>query len=327
MKRFKLLSFLLLLTQSCLAADNPTIAVSQIVAHPSLDAVREGLLDALNKAGLVDPKTMKWVYQNANGNMTTSAQIAYNLVSLKPKPAVIIAIGTPTAQSVITATRKSPIPIIFAAVTDPVSSHLVKDLKHPRGLITGIIDFPPVDKQLDFMNDMVKNLKTIGVLFNPAESNSAAVVDKFVITAQQKGFKVLVEPITKALDIGPAAKKLIGNQVDAIYVPQDNTIVAAMPSLASIGREFKCPIFTSDNGSVKDGALAALSYSYYDLGQKAGEYVVSILKGADIKTLPITPPSEPKIYINQQTANALSLQIPEAIVKEAKIYSEESKNP
>lgn len=321
MKFIKLLSCLLLLTQTCFAVEKPTVAISQIVAHPSLDAVRNGLIDTLKNAGFVDHKTMKLVYQNANGNITTSVQIAYNLASLQPKPSVIVAIGTPTAQSVITATRQSPIPIVFAAVTDPVSSHLVKDLKHPRGLITGIIDYPPIDKQIEFMADMIKGLKTIGVLYNPAESNSAAVVDKFTIAAQQKGFKILVEAITKAPDIGPAAKKLIGNKVDAIYVPQDNTIVAAMPSLAATGKEFKCPIFTSDNGSVKDGALAALSYSYDDIGRKAGEYVVQILKGEDIRSLPITTPSDPKIYMNQDTLNRLSLEIPNSILdKKPEIY-------
>jgi putative ABC transport system substrate-binding protein len=323
MKRIKLLSFILLITQSCLAAEIPTIAVSQIVAHPSLDAVRDGLLETLKESGFVDHKTMNWVYKNASGDIRTSVQIAHNLAALNPKPNVIVAIGTPTAQSAISATRQSPIPVIFAAVTDPVSSNLVKDLKQPHGLITGIIDFPPIDQQIAFMAEMIKELKTIGVLYNPAESNSVTVVDKFVKTAQQKGFKVIVVPITKAPDIGPAAKKLIDRKVDAIYVPQDNTIVAAMPSLAAIGREEKCPIFTSDNGSVKDGALAALSYSYYDIGRKAGEYVVSILKGVDIKLLPIATPNDPKIYINYQTLKALSLEIPDSILaRHPEIYGQ-----
>jgi putative ABC transport system substrate-binding protein len=326
MKHLKLLAILSLLMHPCFAADIPTVAVSQIVAHPSLDAVRQGVIEALDKAGFTDQKTMKWVYQNANGNITTSVQIAYNLVALKPKPSVIIAIGTPTAQSVITATKNSPIPVIFTAVTDPVTSHLVKDIKHPRGLITGIVDFPPIEKQLTFMAEVISSLKTIGVMYNPAESNSVTVIDKFTKNAQQQGYKVIASPITKAADIGPAAKRLIDQKVDAIYVPQDNTIVAAMPSLASIGRQYKCPIFTSDNGSVKDGALAALSYSYLDIGRKTGDYVVKILQGEDVKSLPITAPEHPKVYINQETVDALGLKIPDHILKQAEVYKEEKTN-
>jgi putative ABC transport system substrate-binding protein len=310
-----------------LAEEMPTIGISQIVAHPSLDEVYQGFVDALQEGGWKNGENVTLVYKNANGNIITSAQIARDLISLNPKPKVIMAIGTPTAQSILAAARNTPIPVVFGAVTDPVSSRLVKDINNPQGLITGIIDFPPIAEQIAFMAKVIPHLKTIGIIYNPGEPNSVVVVEQFKGSAAKAKYKIILSPISKTTDINQAAQKLIDKKVDAIYIPQDNTVVAAMPALAQICLQAKCPLFTSDSGSVKNGALAALSYSYYDVGHSAGTYVIQLLQGKDIKSLPIRAPSKPKIYINEATRKALDFVMDDAILQSAEKYSDLNSHP
>ncbi len=298
------------------------IAMSQIVEHPSLDAARQGILDALKDYGFVDGENITVLYKNAQGNITTGSQIAQNLASHIPKPTVFVAIGTPTAQGAISATRGKGIPIVFTAVTDPVSSRLVKDLKIPVKNLTGVIDYPPLDAQINLMKTLLPDLKTVGVLYNPGESNSVSVIKAFKEKAEKEGISVIDAPVTKAVDLALAVRKLIGKGVQALYVPQDNTVISAMPQLASLSYAHKLPVFTSDNGSVKEGAFSSISYSYYAVGRKTGEYIKRLLDGENIKNLPITTPGSHQLYINTLAQKALGLEIPEDLLKTAVLYPE-----
>ncbi len=298
----------------------PVIAISQIVEHPSLDTARQGILDALKDYGLIDGENVTILYKNAQGNITTSSQIAQNLASHTPKPTVFVAIGTPTAQGAISATRGKGIPIVFTAVTDPVSSRLVKDLKTPSKRLTGIIDYPPLDAQINLMKTVLPKLKIIGVLYNPGESNSVSVIKAFKEKAKKQGITVIDAPVGKAVDLALAVQKLLGKEVQALYVPQDNTVISAMPQLAGLSYTHKIPVFTSDNGSVKEGAFASISYSYYTVGRKTGEYIKRLMDGEALENLPITTPSTHQLYINTTAAKALGLNVPENLLKTAVLY-------
>lgn len=148
------------------------VAVTQIVEHPSLDAARQGLKDELAEAGFKEGETLKWQWQSAQGNPTTATQIATQFVGENPD--VIVAISTPSAQAIASAT--STIPLVFSAVTDPKSANLVSNLAKPGGNITGVSDFAPIAKQLDFIREITPKAQRIGVLYNAGEANSTAAI-------------------------------------------------------------------------------------------------------------------------------------------------------
>lgn len=102
-------------------AQEKSVAVTAIVEHPALDAVRDGVKDALKAAGFEEGKNLKWQYQSAQGNTGTAAQIARKFIG--DKPDAIVAIATPSAQAVVAATKT--VPVVFSAVTDPVAAKLV----------------------------------------------------------------------------------------------------------------------------------------------------------------------------------------------------------
>src|SRR5262245_61721314 len=108
-------------------AEDVTVAVTAIVEHPALDAARNGVPDALAAAGYKECENLKFVYQSAQGNPATAAQIARQFVG--DEPDVIVPISTPSAQAVVSSTRD--IPVVFTAVSDPLGAQLVKDMDKP----------------------------------------------------------------------------------------------------------------------------------------------------------------------------------------------------
>lgn len=293
------------------------IAISQIVEHPSLEAVRQGIYDVLAHSGLKEGQDYKIIYKNAQGNMSINNQIAQQFVGIKPD--IIIAISTPSAQALVSACHHEKIPLVFAAVTDPLQSKLVKNLNNPGEFISGVSDLPPLQAQIELIYNLFPLAKKIGVLYNPAEVNSVKTISEFQTLAEKLGFEVLSAPTTKSSEVLFAAQNLIG-KIDILYIPQDNTVVSAIPSLLSLQHEKKIPCFTSDEVLVQKGALAAIGTSYYEHGKQAGEIVFKFLKTKKGIQIPVAFPQHPQIYINHATAMHLGLNIPDKIAHEAIFY-------
>lgn len=176
------------------AADTKSVAVTAIVEHPALDAVRDGVKDALKAAGYEEGKALKWQYQSAQGNTGTAAQIARKFVG--DKPDAIVAIATPSAQAVIASTKT--VPVVFSAVTDPVAAKLVPRLGTFKNNVTGVSDLLALDKQMDLVKQVVPNAKRIGMVYNPGEANSAVVVKELQALLPKMGWTL----VTAAAPLG-----------------------------------------------------------------------------------------------------------------------------
>ena len=149
-------------------AAEKSVAVTAIVEHQALDAVRDGVRDELKAAGFEPGKNLKYEYQSAQGNTGTAAQIARKYVGGKPD--AIVAIATPSAQAVVAATKD--IPVVFSAVTDPVAAKLVKSWDASGTNVTGVSDMSPLDKHLELVKKVAPNAKRVGVIYSPGEANS-----------------------------------------------------------------------------------------------------------------------------------------------------------
>jgi putative ABC transport system substrate-binding protein len=296
-----------------LAAGTVTVAVTAIVEHPALDAARDGIKEALAEAGYVDGQNLKFVYESAQGNPATAAQIARKLVG--EAPAVIVPISTPSAQAVVGATKD--IPVVFTAVTDPVGAKLVRDLKHPGGNVTGMSDLSPIAKHLDLVKEILPAARTLGVIYNPGEANSLTLVDLLRKEAPARGLKILEAPAPKSADVLPAAQSLVGN-VDAIYVPTDNTVVTALEAVVQVGRQNRLPVIAGDTDSVPRGAIAALGFNYGDVGRQTGRIVARVLKGERPGEIPVEGVEITELFVNPAAAKAMGVTLPEAMVARVK---------
>ena len=311
MKRFAyyLLCLLALLLPSvpALAADY-TVSFNQIVEHPALDALRQGVKDELSAQGL----TVRYHDHIAQGNIATANLIAKQI--LGEQPDVAVGIATPTAQACAQVIKN--IPIVFAAVTDPVGAGLVQSLEHPGGNITGTTDMSPIDRQLELILEFLPEIKTIGVIYNSGEVNSVTLVRILKQEAAKKGISVEEATISNSAGVSQAARSLIG-RVEAVYIPTDNTVVSAFEAITQVGYQAKLPIFAADTDSVARGAIAALAVDYYKMGRQTGEMVSRVFKGANPAEMPVETLREFQIHLNPASAAKMGLDVPEALLKRA----------
>lgn len=301
----------LMTTAGAAQAEAVRVATTAIVEHPALDAVRDGVKEALEAHGYTGDK-LEFSYESAQGNPAIAAQIARRLIGEAPD--VIVAIATPSAQAAAAATKD--IPVVFSAVTDPVAAKLVLDPAKPGGNVTGTSDMSPVDRHMDLIREILPNAKAIGVPFNPGEANAVVLVDRVKEEGPKKGFEIITAAAPRSADVMTAARSLIG-KVDAIYVPTDNTIITALESVVKTGMDNDIPVFAADTDSVARGALAAMSLNYHDLGVATGEIVVKILQGTKPGDIAVTVPQGDEIHLNPKMAKEYGVTLPQSVVDRA----------
>jgi putative ABC transport system substrate-binding protein len=285
-----------------------TIAITQIVSHPSLNEAKAGILARLKAEGFEVGKNLKVIEEHAHGNIATQNLIAKKFVGMKDVD-LIIPISTPSALAVKSAAKGSGKAIVFSSVSDPVGAGLVADLKIPDATITGAHDAPAVKEAQDLMKHFVPQLKTIGVLFNSGEANSVRSMEALNGILDSK-LKIQTRTVSNSNLVADATRSIIG-KVEAIYIPNDNTVFSAIPKLVQIANEHKLPTFTSDPDSVKSGILAAYGYSQYEVGQTAGALAATILRGDNLGKLHVRSPEKADVYINRKTAKLLGLKVPD----------------
>lgn len=293
-------------------ADNVTVAVTAIVEHPALDAARKGVLDVLTAAGYKEGESLKFVFESAQGNPATAAQIARQFAGDEPN--VIVPISTPSAQAVVSATRD--IPVVFTAVSDPLGAQLVKNMDKPGGNVTGLSDMSPVGEHLALIKEIVPKVKTIGYLYNSGEANSVSLLAVLKAEAEKVGLTVVESAATKSAEVQGAARALVG-RADAIYVPTDNTIISALEGAVAVAEESKLPLFTADTDSVWRGSIAALGFNYYDVGKQTGEIVVRVLKGENPGEIPVKTAAGSDLVVNKAAAAKMGVTLPESVLSRA----------
>lgn len=308
---FKAAAFSSVFVASGAVAEQVYVATTAIVEHPALDAVRDGVKDYLVANGYQGDK-LKFSYESAQGNPATAAQIARKLVGESPD--VIVAIATPSAQAAVAATKE--VPVVFSAVTDPLGARLVKDLDNPGANVTGLSDLLPLAQHLDLLIEIMPGLKKLGVPYNPGEPNAVSLITLLKKVAKEKGITIVEAPAPKSSDVALASQKLVGS-VDAIYCLTDNTIISALEAVVKTGINGQVPVFAADTGSVKRGAVAALGFDYYNLGQQTGEVVVRVLKGEKPGDIPVSIAKGTDLVVNPAMAKRMGIELPASVVDRA----------
>ncbi|NTX48950.1 ABC transporter substrate-binding protein [Burkholderia cepacia] len=294
------------------AAHAQTVKVLSIVDHPALDAIRDGVRAELKAEGYGDDK-LKWEYQSAQGNTGTAAQIARKFVG--DQPDVIVAIATPAAQAVVASTKS--VPVVYSGVTDPVAAQLVKGWGPSGTNVTGVSDKLPLDRQVALIRRVVPNAKTVGMVYNPGEANSVVVVKELKEILAKQGMTLKEAAAPRTVDIGPAAKSLIG-KVDVIYTNTDNNVVSAYEALVKVANEAKIPLVAGDTDSVKRGGIAALGINYGDLGRQTGKVVARILKGEKPGAIASETSSNLELFANTGAAAKQGVTLAPDLLKDAK---------
>ena len=296
------------------AAAKVNVGIVQLVEHAALDAANKGFVDGLASKGFKEGQNITFDRQNAQADQSNLQNIANRFVNNKVN--LICAIATPAAQTVANITPD--IPIVGTAITDYVAAKLVKDNAKPGTNVTGTTDMNPVEAQLDLALQLVPGAKTIGTIYCSSEVNSQLQVDILKKAAANKKVEIKEATVSTVNDIQQAARSLIG-KVDAIYIPTDNVLASAMPTLTIVTEEAKLPVICGEGGMVNAGGTATLGVDYYKLGVQTGEMAADILNGkAKPQDMAIQFQKDFDIIVNVEGAKKIGLTIPEEILKKAK---------
>lgn len=290
------------------------IGVLQLLSHTALDTIYKGLEDELSNLGYKVGDNIQIDLQNAQGDQSNLVSMSDKLVSEKND--ILVAITTPSALSLSNATKE--IPIVMAGITYPVEAGLIKSEQLPGNNITGVSDRTPLKEQLDIMKQILPNIKKIGIIYTASEDNSVKQANDMKKLAEELNIEVISKTVSNTNDIQQVAESVASN-VDCIFIPIDNTLASAMPTLINVTDKYKIPVFPSSDSMVIDGGLLALGVDQYKIGVETAKVLVALLNGEKAETKPIVIANDGIIYLNEEKAKQLNIKIPENIKEKAQI--------
>ena len=288
------------------------IGISQFITHQSLDATREGFVDELAKQGYVEGKNIEIDLQNAQGEQRNLKTISQQLAESSD---VVLAIATPSAQSLANTTQTTP--VIFSAVTDPVSAKLVESREHPGGNVTGTSDqsSDAISTQINLIKKVLPKAKSIGILYTQSEPNSVVQKDEAKRLLEEKGFTVVEKTILDSNNVKAAAESLMA-EVDIVFVPTDNIISSTMETVKQVSIKHKVPVFGGSTEMIAVGGLYNYGTNYEELGRQTARMLIRILKGEKPENIAVELPEKLELHTNQEMADALGIDISKLESKE-----------
>lgn len=284
------------------------IGIVQLAEHPALDEATRGFKEFLTEK-LGDK--VQFSVQNAQGEQTNCTTIVNQFVSSKVD--LIMANATNAVKAAREAT--SDIPVVGTSVTDYVFSGLVASNEAPGANVTGASDMNPVNVQVQLMKTLCPEVKTVGIVINSGEENSAIQAEEAKTAFEAEGFTVKIYSVADTNEIQTVVTAAC-NEVDAFYEPTDNLIASNVPTMSNITTAAGKPVICGEGGMCESGFLATYAISYYELGRAAGEQAFNILvNGADPATTPIFffDVSQLTLVVNEQNAAELGITIPEEL--------------
>lgn len=292
------------------------VGIIQFMDHTSLNEIKDSFDGEMKKLGYND-KNIEYTFKNGQGDTNTCASIANDFQGKNFD--CVMAIATPAAQAVAKLANKTP--VVFAAVTDPVGAQLTSSLSSPDKNITGTSDEVQVDQIIDKALEVDPNLKTLGMLYNKGEANSVTNIKKAKEYCAKKNIKVEEATIT-SVNEAQSAVNVLNSKCDAIFAPNDNTVASAMNVVGEACRKESKPLYVGADSMVKDGGFLSVGIDYKELGKETAKIVDKILKGKNVKNIPVKVfKTNLKIYVNKTTTTAIGMKLPESITKDSK-YTE-----
>lgn len=288
------------------------IGISQFITHQSLDATREGFVDELAKQGYIEGKNIEIDLQNAQGEQRNLKTITQQLAESSD---VVLAIATPSAQSLANTTQTTP--VIFSAVTDPVSAKLVESREHPGGNVTGTSDqsSDAISTQINLIKKVLPKAKTIGILYTQSEPNSVVQKDEAKRLLEEKGFTVVEKTILDSNNVKAAAESLMA-EVDMVFVPTDNIISSTMETVKQVSIKHKVPVFGGSTEMIAVGGLYNYGTNYEELGRQTARMLIRVLKGEKPENIAVELPEKLELHTNKEMADALGIDISKLESKE-----------
>ncbi|NRF40991.1 ABC transporter substrate-binding protein [Pedobacter foliorum] len=291
--------FLIHLLAGCSSGDKkvPVVGFIDAFEDTTIAQARAGFTDALQKDGFSEANhTLKIEYRNGQGSIPTLVQIVNYYIN---KPVDILA--TSTTLSTLSSIQKTKMIPIFAMVspTPKLMGVLDKDGRAPSNLYGAVEDLNYIDTSFLLIPQLLKpatgKLK-VGVIYNDAEPQSADALKRIEVIAAKNNITILATPVVTSADAQLITQSLLTKNIDAFFALPDNVVFASFETIVKSCDQKSVPIFTSEAGLVKRGAVAAFGADIYQWGYQAGEQAARYLKGDTVGLKPEMVKIRKRVY-------------------------------
>ena len=278
-----------------------TVGIVQLIDNGAFEDTREGFIQELNDKGYGEDK-VEIVYKNAQGDATVLNTICQDMVT--DQVDLVATIATPAAQAMVA--MESDIPVVFISVSNPVGAGIISDMEHPDKNATGTSNAIPISEIFELSDELTPGMQTYGLLYCTNEVNSVTTINQAKEYLDAQGLSYVEQIVTNSNEVQQAAQSLVG-QVDAIFVPNDSVIQAAMPLVAEVARDAKIPVYGSSAVMVDSGAFATVAITDTEIGAISADMAIQYLEGTAIADIPALVVPANAIVVNAQTAETLGL--------------------
>jgi putative ABC transport system substrate-binding protein len=314
----RLLATVLLATVCLADAQQPTkvARVGYLASlHPGPSPRSETFRQGLQELGYVEGKNIIIEYRYVKGKSDRPPALAAELVRLKVD--VIVVEGATAARAVKEAT--STIPIVMAAVGDPVGIGLIASIARPGGNVTGLTNLAPdlSGKRLELLKEVVPGLTRVAVLWYSTNITAAAQLKETEVGARSLGVQLQPLEIRDLNELEKALGAASKGRVGALMTLADALIFSNRTRILDFTAKNRLPAIFPWRELAEEGGLMAYAPNLPDLYRRAAYFVDRILKGAKPADLPVEQPTKFELVINLKTAKALGVKIPAHLLMEA----------
>ena len=281
------------------------VGIVQLVQHVALDASAQGFQDALKEA--LGEDKVNFNYQNAAGDSATCNTIVSSFVTEQDD--LILAIATPALQAAANGT--DVIPVLGTAITEYGTALSIDNFNGTVGTnVSGTSDLAPLDQQAAMFDELVPDAKTIGIFYCSNEANSKYQAEVVQEALEKSGKTVVVKTFSDSNDVQSAITSLVA-EVDAVYIPTDNTAASNTGLIDPVCSDAKIPVICGEEGIMSGCGIATLSIDYYELGKTTGAMAAKILKGeSNVSEMPIEYYQNPVKKYDAARCEALGITVP-----------------
>jgi putative tryptophan/tyrosine transport system substrate-binding protein len=265
----------------------------------------------LHELGWIEGRNVAIEYRWAEGHFDRSPELAAEFVRLK----VEVIVTHATANVVAAKQATLVIPIVFAAVPDPVGDNLVTSLARPGGNVTGLSNQAPdlAGKRIELLRKVVAGVGRLAIVANVSSPNAVLEMREAEVAARKLGLEVAPFEVRRAEDIAPAFEALKG-RAEALYVVSDPLVISNRIRFNTLALGARLPTVYSLRENVDAGGLMSYGPNLPDQFRRAADFVDKILRGTKPADIPVEQPTRFDLVVNMITAKALGLTIPETLL-------------
>ncbi len=280
------------------------VGICNFVDDASLNQIIKNIRERLEEIGVEKGVTFEIKEDNCNLDGSVMQQIISNFIA--DEVDLMVGVATPVAMTMQGMTEDNGIPVVFAAVSDPLGAGLVASLEAPGANITGTSDYLDTAAVLNLIFAANPDTKKVALLYNPSEDASTAPIAAAKEILAEKGVEVREYMGTNAQEVMTAAQAIVADGMDAVFTPTDNTIMSAELSIYEILAEAKIPHYTGADSFALNGAFLGYGVDYANLGRETGDMIAAILlDGADPAATPVKTFDNGTATVNTETCAAI----------------------